>query len=228
MLPATLALVDDDTEYSEFLAQHLRNQGVDVQAYGDSSDLLADLEPYRFDFYVLDLMLPGVDGAELIRILRKRTQAGVLIVSGRLGPEVFAEVINAGADMYLTKPVTFEQVELAIRAVHRRIMTTAKTATAWKLDGRRSVLTAPDGQLVELSPTDLLVMQCFLKAQGEVVSRDHIRELLGYTSATDSDNSLHATIYRLRRRIERVTPLAVPLQSQQKVGYQFRAPLVAA
>ena len=228
MLPATLALVDDDTEYCEFLAQHLRGQGVDVTAYSDSSDLLADEAPYRFDFYVLDLMLPGVDGAELIRILRKRTQAGVLIVSGRLGPEVFAEVINAGADMYLTKPVTFEQVELAIRAVHRRIMTTAKTATAWKLDGRRSVLTAPDGQLVELSPTDLLVMQCFLKAQGEVVSRDHIRELLGYTSATDSDNSLHATIYRLRRRIEKVTPLAVPLQSQQKVGYQFRAPLVAA
>ena len=228
MLPATLALVDDDTEYCEFLAQHLRGQGVDVTAYSDSSDLLADEAPYRFDFYVLDLMLPGVGGTELLRIIRKRTQAGVLIVSGRLGPEVFAEVINAGADMYLTKPVTFEQVELAVRAVHRRIMTTAKTATAWKLDGRRSVLTAPDGQLVELSPTDLLVMQCFLKAQGEVVIRDHIRELLVYTCAADSDNSLHATIYRLRRRIEKVTPLAVPLQSQQKVGYQFRAPLVAA
>ena len=228
MLPATLALVDDDTEYCEFLAQHLRNQGIEVQAYADSSDLLADIEPYRYDFYVLDLMLPGVDGTELIRILRKRTQAGVLIVSGRLGPEVFAEVINAGADMYLTKPVTFEQVELAIRAVHRRIMTTAKTVTAWKLDARRSVLTAPDGQIVDLSPTDLLVMQCFLKARGEVVSRDHIREVLGYTQAGDSDNSLHATIYRLRRCIEKATPVAVPLQSQQKVGYQFRAPLIAA
>ena len=185
------------------------------------------MAPYRFDFYVLDLMLPGVDGAELIRILRKRTQAGVLIVSGRLGPEVFAEVINAGADMYLTKPVTFEQVELAIRAVHRRIMTTAKTATAWKLDKRRSVLTAPDGQTVELSPTDLILMDCFLKAQGATVTREQIRELLEGTSAAESDNSLHATIYRLRRRIERVTPLAVPLQSQQKVGYQFRAPLIA-
>ena len=227
MLPATLALVDDDTEYCEFLAQHLRNQGVKVQAYGDSSDLLADVEPYRFDFSVLDLMLPGVAGTDLLRIIRKRSQAGVLIVSGRLGPEVFAEVINAGADMYSTKPVTFEQVELAIRAVHRRIMTTAKTATAWKLDNRRSVLTAPDGQIVELSPTDLLLMECFLKAAGEVVSRDQIRELLGYSSEADSDNSMHATIYRLRRRIEKVTPLAVPLQSQQKVGYQFRAPLVA-
>ncbi|QNP50303.1 response regulator transcription factor [Diaphorobacter aerolatus] len=227
MLPGTLALVDDDTEYCEFLAQHLRAQGVEVQAYSDSSDLLADLAPYRFDFYVLDLMLPGVDGAELIRILRKRTQAGVLIVSGRLGPEVFAEVINAGADMYLTKPVTFEQVELAIRAVHRRIMTTARTATAWKLDKRRSVLTAPDGQTVELSPTDLILMDCFLKAEGATVTREQIRELLDGTSAAESDNSLHATIYRLRRRIERVTPLAVPLQSQQKVGYQFRAPLIA-
>ena len=227
MLPVTLALVDDDTEYCEFLAQHLRAQGVEVQAYSDSSDLLADMAPYRFDFYVLDLMLPGVDGAELIRILRKRTQAGVLIVSGRLGPEVFAEVINAGADMYLTKPVTFEQVELAIRAVHRRIMTTAKTATAWKLDKRRSVLTAPDGQTVELSPTDLILMDCFLKAQGATVTREQIRELLEGTSAAESDNSLHATIYRLRRKIERVTPLAVPLQSQQKVGYQFRAPLIA-
>ncbi|MPM55571.1 Transcriptional regulatory protein WalR [bioreactor metagenome] len=227
MLPVTLALVDDDTEYCEFLAQHLRAQGVEVQAFSDSSDLLADMAPYRFDFYVLDLMLPGVDGAELIRILRKRTQAGVLIVSGRLGPEVFAEVINAGADMYLTKPVTFEQVELAIRAVHRRIMTTAKTATAWKLDKRRSILTAPDSQIVELSPTDLILMECFLKAQGAVVTREQIRELLEGTSAAESDNNLHATIYRLRRRIERVTPLAVPLQSQQKVGYQFRAPLIA-
>ncbi|MDR2333180.1 response regulator transcription factor [Diaphorobacter ruginosibacter] len=227
MLPVTLALVDDDTEYCEFLAEHLRAQGVEVQAYTDSSDLLADIAPYRFDFYVLDLMLPGVDGSELVRILRKRTQAGVLIVSGRLGPEVFAEVINAGADMYLTKPVTFEQVELAIRAVHRRIMTTAKTATAWKLDKRRSMLTAPDGQTVELSPTDLVLMECFLKAQGAVVTREQIRELLEGTSAAESDNNLHATIYRLRRRIERVTPLAVPLQSQQKVGYQFRAPLIA-
>ena len=61
MLPATLALVDDDTEYCEFLAQHLRSQGIDVTAYSDSSDLLADVAHYRFDFYVLALMLPGVD-----------------------------------------------------------------------------------------------------------------------------------------------------------------------
>ncbi|MBS0426046.1 MAG: response regulator transcription factor [Proteobacteria bacterium] len=228
MLPRSLALVDDDTEYQEFLAAHLRAQGVDVHPYTDSNDLLADLAPYQHEFYVVDLMLPGVDGVELIRILRRRTEAGVLVVSGRLGPEIFAEAIHAGADMYLTKPVTFEQVELAVRAVHRRIMTTARAATAWKLDRGRSLLTAPDGETVVLSPTDLLLMESFLEANGGVVAREALRRRLGHGEGAESDNSLHATIYRLRRRIERATPLAVPLQSQQRVGYVFKAPLVAA
>jgi DNA-binding response OmpR family regulator len=228
MLPRTIALVDDDPEYSEFLAQHLRGRGVEVQLYADSSDLLAAGSPYLYEFYVVDLMLPGVDGVELIRILRKRTDAGVLVVSGRLGAEVFADVVNAGADMYLMKPVTFEQVELAVRAVHRRIVTTAKTATAWKVDAVRSTLTTPDGQVVDLNATDLSLMQCFLEAGGAVVARDLLSERLGIAAAGDSANNLHATIYRLRRRIERATPLAVPLQSQQRVGYVFKAPLVSA
>lgn len=228
MLPRTLALVDDDREYSEFLAQHLQGRGVDVRTYADSGDLLADPAAYQPEFYVVDLMLPGVDGVELIRILRRRSDAGVLVVSGRLGDEVFAEVINAGADMYLVKPVTFEQVELAVRAVHRRIMTTAKTATAWKLDLPRSTLTAPDGQAIELNATDLSLMECFLEADGGIVMREELGRRLGLGAGAESSNTLHATIYRLRRRIERVTPLAVPLQSQQRVGYVFKAPLVRA
>ena len=71
MLPKTLALVDDDSEYAEFLAQYLREQGASVSTYADSSDLLAELGPRDHDFYVLDLMLPGVDGLELIKILRR-------------------------------------------------------------------------------------------------------------------------------------------------------------
>lgn len=226
MLPKTLTLVDDDPEYVEFLSAFLRERGINVRVFTDSSDLLADPAAYESEFYIVDLMLPGVDGVELIRILRKRSDAGVLVVSGRLGSGVFADVVNAGADMYLVKPVTFEQVELAVRAVHRRIVTTAKTATAWKLDAGRSTLTAPDGQAIELSATDVALMECFLEAAGAVVSREELGRRLGLDAGGEGGNNLHATIYRLRRRIERVTPMAVPLQSQQRVGYLFRAPLV--
>jgi DNA-binding response OmpR family regulator len=226
MLPPTLALVDDDPEFCEFLTQHLRDQGVDVTAFADSNDLLASDGAYGHDFYVLDLGLPGVDGVELIKVLRKRTQAGVLVVSGRLGPDVFRQVVDAGADMYLVKPVQFEQVALAIKAVQRRAAQPAAKKEVWRLDRAAAELLAPDGARVPLSDTDLQVLQCLLEAHGETVTRDALRQRLGRVPSAQGDDGLNAIIYRLRRRIERATPLMVPLQSRSRVGYVFKAPLV--
>eukprot|EP01038_Epipyxis_sp_PR26KG_P002176 gene2176-3084_t len=120
MLPKSIALIDDDKDFSEFLAQYLRQLGSAVRVYSDSNDLLADPAAFSHDFYLVDLMLPGVDGVELIKILRRRTEAGVVVVSGRLDPDVFKNIVGVGADMYLAKPVQFEQVALAIKAVNRR------------------------------------------------------------------------------------------------------------
>ena len=223
-----IALVDDDPEYTEFLAQYLRDRGARVDVFPDSNDLLAHHDPYGYDFYVLDLMLPGVDGAELIKVLRRRTDAGLLVVSGRLAPDVFRQVITAGADMYLAKPVQFEQVALAIQAVQRRIEASSAAQTVWKLDQRARQLIAPDGAKVDLSDADLSMLECFLEADGEVVSREMLRQRLGRTPDNDTADGLNATIYRLRRRIERATPALVPLQSRSRVGYVFRAPLRAA
>jgi DNA-binding response OmpR family regulator len=227
MLPRNLALIDDDKEYTEFLSQYLRDLGTEVDVFADSNHLLAHVDPYHYDFYVVDLMLPGVDGTKLINILRLRTDAGVLVVSGRLAPDVFAEVVDAGADMYLAKPVQFEQVALAIKAVQRRAGATSAGNPAWKLDRRAQQLVAPDGARVELSDTDMAVIQCFLDANGEAVTREVLRQRLGRGSEPEAVDSLNATIYRLRRRIERATPTVVPLQSKSRVGYVFRAPLQA-
>lgn len=228
MLPKSLALIDDDKEYAEFLAQYLQEQGVRVDKFSDSNDLLVHADPYSYQFYLVDLMLPGVDGVDLIKLLRRRTSAGLVVVSGRLAPDVFTDVISAGADMYLTKPVQFEQVLLAIRAVHRRVGSVTQVQGEWRLERRTGHLVAPDGARVELSDIDQALMECFVEAQGEVVSRDTLRQRIGRPDEQDTADGLNATIYRLRRRIERATPLLVPLQSKSRVGYVFRAPLTAA
>jgi DNA-binding response OmpR family regulator len=227
MLPKTLALIDDDREYAEFLSQFLCDQGVSVDAFPDSNDLLASVDPYRYDFYLIDLMLPGVDGVNLIKVLRLRTQVGILVVSGQLGPDVFSRVIGAGADMYLAKPVQFEQVAIAIKAVQRRAGATSAGNPTWRLDRRAQQLLAPDGARVDLSATDLAVVECFVAASGETVSREVLRNHLGQSAESDAADSLNATIYRLRRRIEKATPTTVPLQSRSGVGYVFRAPIQA-
>ncbi len=227
MLPPTLALIDDDPEYAEYLAQYLRTRGVAVTPYASGEALLADPRAYGFEFYVVDLMLPGADGVALINLLRQRTSAGLLVVSGRIGGEVFSSVMVSGADMYLAKPVQFEQVELAIRAVHRRAARNGAAEGVWRLDAVARELTAPDGARVQLSEADVTVLDCFVVAQGEAVTREALLARLGRDQGTD-DGTLNATIYRLRRRIERSTPLLVPLQSRSRVGYVFRATLTVA
>lgn len=227
MFPKTLALVDDDAEYTEFLSQYLRERRIRVDVFADSNDLLAHADPYGYDFYVVDLMLPGVDGVDLIKVLRRRTAAGLLVVSGRLAPDVFKQVISAGADMYLAKPVQFEQVALAIEAVQRRAAAASPAQPVWKLDRRAGQLVAPDGARVDLSEADLVLVECFVEANGEVVPRETLRQRLGRATDEDGTDGLNAMIYRLRRRIERVTPSLVPLQSKSRVGYVFRAPLKA-
>jgi two-component system OmpR family response regulator len=228
VLPKTLALVDDDADYAEFLGKYLQDRGVVVRVFGDSNDLLADPAPYDFDFYVLDLMLPGVDGVELIKLLRRRTSVGIVVVSARLAADVFDSVLEAGADMYLAKPARFEQIALGVQAIQRRTAAAREQVLCWKLDRRSSELITPDGMRVGLSGADCAVMQCFLEAQGSPVTRETLSERLGRPIAGGPDNALHATIYRLRRRIERATPTVVPLQSQSRVGYIFRATLLSA
>ncbi|HET7864101.1 MAG TPA: response regulator transcription factor [Burkholderiaceae bacterium] len=223
----SLALVDDDREYSEGLSGYLREQGIAVHGFADSNDLLAHADPYAYEFYVVDLMLPGVDGVDLIKVLRRRSDAGLLVVSGRLGPDVFKQVITAGADMYLAKPVQFEQVALAIQAVRRRAGSTDLAQNTWRLDRRIGQLVAPDGARVDLSDADRTLIECFVEAQGEVVRRDTLLRRLGRPDDVEASGGLNATIFRLRRRIERATPVTVPLQTKSGVGYVFRAPLKA-
>mgnify|MGYP000732908840 CR=1 FL=1 len=228
MLPKTLALVDDDAEFTEYLAQYLQSRGTQVEVFADSNDLLAHDNPYGYGFYVVDLMLPGIDGLDLVKLLRRRSDAGLLVVSGRLAPEVFNQVLSAGADMYLAKPVQFEQVALAIQAVQRRVAAASPANPPWRLDRRARQLIAPDGAIVDLSDGDLTVLDCFAEAHGETVTRDTLRQRLKREPAETLEavaDGLNATIYRLRRRIERATPVPVPLQAKSRVGYVFRAVL---
>ncbi|NYG35452.1 response regulator transcription factor [Sphaerotilus montanus] len=226
-LPSTLALIDDDSEFVEFLAQYLREQGIKVDVFPDSDDLLTTDAPYGYDFYVVDLMLPGVDGIQLIRLLRRRTNVGIVVISGKVTPDVFRSVIDAQADMYLSKPVSFEQVLLTIRAICRRTAAMAQVNSAWQLDRRASLLIAPDTSRIELSGGDMTVMECLLEAHGQPVAREVLIKRLGRNPSGADDNWLHGTIYRLRRRIERATVLPVPLQSVARVGYEFKAELRA-
>jgi two-component system, OmpR family, response regulator len=226
MYPPSLALIDDDLTFSLPLAQHLRGLGIRVTRYADGDALLGDAQSFAHDFFVVDLALPGTDGIELIRRLRQRSGAGMLVVSGRRDTEVFQDVVLAGADMHLEKTVSLEHVAVAIFAVQRRAGQQMTSSQRWTLDRLAAALVAPDGARVSLSEIDRNLLECFVGTDGQAVSRAALAKRLGRPGEFGA-SSLNAVIYRLRRRIERATPWPLPLQSKSRVGYSFKAPLHA-
>lgn len=225
MLTKTLALIDDDRDYTEFLSQHLRELGTQVDVFADSNDLVTDPKGFDYNFYIVDLRLPGLDGLTLIKLLRRRTSAGVLVVSGQLAPDDFKQVIEAGADMYLAKPVQFEQIELVMKAVQRRIESSLQVDLVWGLDRHARQLVTPSGARVDMTEVDMAVLACFVAAEGGLVTRESLSAAVAGLSGSGTSPDLGATIYRLRRRIARVAPDALPLQSKSRIGYIFNAPI---
>ena len=119
----------------------------------------------------------------------------------------------------------FEQIDVAIQALYRRINSIAQTDQVWKLDRRARQLVTPAGERADLSDVDVAVLECFAHAAGEAVTRDVLLACLTGFPGNAGGVDLNATIYRLRRRVDRATPGALPLQSKSKVGYLFNAPL---
>lgn len=224
--PSSVGLIDDDAEFADYLAQFLEELGVRTRVFADSDDFLTTSGAFDFDFYIIDLSLPGVDGMDLVRLVRRKSQSGIVVVSGRVGPEVFEAVLSAGADMYLMKPVRFQQVAVAIEAVQRRIQSGRSQTAVWRLEKAARKLIAPDGARIDLSDNDVAILECFLGASGAAVPRATLQQCLGREHGEQDDNLLAATIYRLRRRIERATSSAVPVHAEQKVGYSFRGKLI--
>lgn len=128
--------------------------------------------------------------------------------------------------MFLAKPSSASNIGAAVRAVYRRC-SALPVAAPWRLDSRKRLLTTPLGVAVELGENDVAVLEVLLAAPGQAVPRDEICRRLGRDPSAATDNWLHATIYRLRRRVAQASGELLPLQSQARVGYVFRGSLIS-
>lgn len=201
-----------------------------VTTFTDSDDFLLAPDAFGFDFYVVLLAQRGVRGVDLVRLIRRRSTAGVLVLEEARTGE-FALALDSGADMVLPEGASDDELSAAVSAVHRRASESGSHSVAnrpWTLVEETSTLHAPDGTAIALSQSDLALVQCFAEAHGGKVERRVLVQRLWGEQAGEMENALHATVYRLRKRIEQAGQPVAPLHAVAKVGYEFRAPLVRA
>lgn len=217
--PKNICIVDDDGDFVEFLGQFLNARGLEAKGFGSAEALLKSFDFSAFDFFILDLGLPGIDGVDLITLIRQHSSAGILVISGRMGADAFNSALAAGADMFVNKPVRFDQVYNAIASVCRRMTMQSDRSASWTLDGSRSQFVSPKGSIVDLTAIELMILHRLCAEPTTPISRQDLAEAAGLVQSVD-DRNLDSAIFRLRRKIESVTGRPSPLKTLHGFGYQ--------
>jgi DNA-binding response OmpR family regulator len=218
--PSSICIVDDDEDFAAFLAEYLSLKECRCDIFVSAEELLQKREFGRYDFFILDLGLPGIDGVDLTTLIRANSSAGILIISGRLGPDAFNSALAAGADMFMNKPVRFDQVLHATQSIWRRYGDPRARSASWMISHDLTRLVSPTGEVVSLSPYEGRLLDHLRQAGGESVSRADLAAALSGAGGEDHRN-LDATFFRLRRKIERDAKQQSPFRTVHGVGYQL-------
>jgi len=222
-----LLLADDDEELCEMLGEYLRGEGFDVAISHDGEAALERLARETFDLVVLDVMMPRLNGFDVLRELRRRSLIPVLMLTAR-GSDVDSVVgLELGADDYLPKPCNPRVLVARIRAVLRRAgqgETERETGVLRVNDielqhGARRVLL--DGVPVDLTSTEYSVLAVLLEEVGRVVTKEALSERALGRKLTRYDRSLDMHISNLRRKLGPLPTGEERIQTVRGVGYLY-------
>src|SRR5438105_4677728 len=209
----TVLVVEDEDSIASFVALYLKNAGYGVQTVGTGSEALETVESGRPALVVLDLMLPDIDGIEVCRRIRQRSDVPVLMLTAR--DEDIDKIIGleVGADDYLTKPFNPRELVARVRSILRRSAPAPREPATAQLShgnlhidaGRREVRVGD--QEIQLAPKEFDLLWELLDHRGLVLTRDQLLERVwGYTFAGDT-RTVDVHVRQLRRKLGYASPI---------------------
>jgi len=226
-----ILMIDDDMDLCELLKEYLGQEGFAVTTVHDGITGTAEALSGVYNLVVLDVMLPGSSGFEVLRSLRATSRVPVVMLTAR-GEDVDRIVgLEIGADDYLPKPFNPRELVARIRAVLRRASEQPTPVEGGRLIvddlelivGTRTLLR--NSQAVELTTVEFAIISCLLRSAGQVVSReDLVRQALG-RDLTAYDRSIDVHVSSLRKKLDTKNDGSERIKTVRNVGYLYSAEL---
>ena len=222
-----LLLIDDDVEFCSLLGEYLSGQGFAVEAVHDGDRGLALARGGGYGIVVLDVMLPGRDGVEVLRELRRESNLPVLMLTAR-GDDVDRIVgLELGADDYLPKPCNPREVAARLRAILRRTATPPNPVVlevaGLRLKSADRTVAVGD-QPVPLTSTEFSILELLMVRAGSVVTKEEISErALGRTLGR-YDRSIDMHLSNIRRKVGALPDGRDRIETVRGAGYQLIRP----
>jgi two-component system, OmpR family, phosphate regulon response regulator PhoB len=228
--PSSVLVVEDEPDIAALVAYHLAREGYQVRTLADGADALKVVATERPDLVVLDLMLPGMGGLDVLRELRTRPESEnlpVILLTARREEQDRVEGLRLGADDYLPKPFSPQELVLRVAAVLRRVRQEPPAGA-----GGRTLRLGPvtvdvegaaarvEGKLLDLTPTELRLLVVLMERRGRVQSRTQLLESVWDVTADITTRTVDMHVQRLRQKLG---PAAPWIETVRGFGYRFRS-----
>jgi DNA-binding response OmpR family regulator len=215
-------IVDDEPHIVEFLQMGFDYEGFDVVVAKNGTEALNKAASHPPDIVILDVMLPGINGMDVARRLRKLEDVAIIMLTARDAVDDRVAGLDTGADDYVTKPFAFKELMARVRAVMRRHGKSLERTLAFQdvsLDRETRIVTRGD-RTVELTPREFELLELFLTHPRQVLTRDAIlSRIWGYDFEGD-DNVIEVFVRHLREKLGDNPPRLI--QTVRGVGYALR------
>lgn len=218
-----ILVVEDEASIAKFVHQGLTEAGHAVDLVADGRAALEYALAANYDAYVLDIMLPGLNGLELLRHLRRHgDKTPALMLTARDTIDDRVEGLDAGADDYLVKPFAFRELLARVRALLRRPPLQSGTVLQvgdLAMDTARREVRRGE-RVIELSPREYAVLEYLLRHPNQVLSRTQIGEHVWNFDFYNESNVVDVYIGYLRRKIDKGAPISL-FHTVRGVGYRL-------
>jgi phosphate regulon transcriptional regulator PhoB len=227
-----ILVVDDEADLRELVTYNLQKEGFDVSAAASGDEALTAVRKQSFDLVVLDLMLPGVQGVEVCRMLRgdpKTARIPIIMLTAKTEEADKVIGLEMGADDYVTKPFSPRELVARIKAVLRRTAGAEPPPEAdvitigdLVINGETFSVTK-SGEPLKLSATEFRLLQYLARRHGRVLSRDVLLDAVWKDEAFVEPRTVDVHIRRLRAQVEDDPAHPVYIKTRRGVGYYMEA-----
>lgn len=202
----SVLLAEDDTELCSLMRDFFAPHGLRIEAIHNGLEAVRRALEDQFDLVILDVMMPGLDGFEVLRQIRMRSAIPVIMLTARTSQADRVDGLNSGADDYLPKPFAPDELLARIRAVMRRTGGSKTTSEVFECGGLKVKPATREvwvsNEPVSLTSIEFDILQCLARAAGKVVSRDALAVTLYQREASPFERSLDVHISHLRKKLE--------------------------
>jgi two-component system, OmpR family, KDP operon response regulator KdpE len=220
-----ILIIDDELQIRRFLRITLEANGYSVEEAERGQEALLKAARLRPDLIILDLGLPDMDGLDVIRRLREWSQVPVIILSVRDADRVKVALLDAGADDYLTKPFSVDELLARMRTAQRHARQEEAPSVfhfgSVEVDLARRIVTR-DGELVKLTPTEYALLRLLIQHAGKVLTHRQILQEVWGIEYIHENHYLRVYFAQLRQKLELDPTRPQIILTEPGVGYRLR------